>query len=191
MRSATQPIEEVQMKYFLSGVLVTAFVAGFGIFLYLKMGYLNMRCDMAPSSIESRWAMHFLDASVDRRAPEEKNPVEASEANLAAGMKLYKTHCAMCHGAPDHPEKAFGHPFYPPAPQFMEDAPDMSENQNYYIIKHGVRWTGMPAWGSVLSDQQVWTLTTFLSHMEKLPPSVQQEWQKPPAGGPAEERSPK
>ena len=166
------------MKQFIFGVLVTVVVGAFGAFLYLKMGYLNMRADIAPSSFESTWAMHFLDASVDRRAPEEKSPVEASDANLMEGMKLYKLNCAMCHGAPAHPEKAFGHPFYPPVPQFMEDAPDMAENQNYYIIKHGIRWTGMPAWGSVLNDQQIWTLTTFLSHMEKLPPAVEEKWKE-------------
>lgn len=141
------------MKYFVLGVLATVLIGAFGTFLHLKMGYLNMRADIAPSSFESRWAMDFLDASVDRRAPEQKNPVGASESNLIEGIRLYKANCAMCHGAPGHPEKTFGHPFYPPVPQFMEEAPDMTENQNFYIIKHGIRWTGMPAWGRVLNDQ--------------------------------------
>jgi mono/diheme cytochrome c family protein len=172
--------KEHLMKPYLLGVLATLLLLVFVAFLYLKLGYLDMRADVGPSSLESRWAMTFLDASVDRRAPERSSPVEARESNLIEGIRLYKTNCALCHGAPGHPEKSFGHPFYPPAPQFMEEAPDMPENQNYYIIKHGIRWTGMPAWGNVLSDQQIWTLITFLSHMEKLPPSVQQEWQKAP-----------
>lgn len=174
------------MKLFLLGVVATLLVVVLGAFLYLRMGYLDMRADAAPSRFESQWAMRFLDASVDRRAPDQTSPIEASDANLIEGIKLYKTHCAMCHGAPGHPEKSFGHPFNPPAPQFMEEAPDMSEGENDYIIQHGVRWTGMPAWGATLSDKQIWTLTTFLSHMEKLPPDAEQEWQKPhvaPHGG--------
>ena len=87
----------------------------------------------------------------------------------------------MCHASPQHPEKNFGRPFYPPAPDFLKDAPDMEENQNFYIIKHVVRWSAMAAWGNTLSDQQIWTLVTFLSHMDKLPAAVEEEWQKPAA----------
>jgi mono/diheme cytochrome c family protein len=166
------------LKLFLLGVVATLSLLALSAFLYLKLGYLDMRADIGPSRLESRWAMSFLDASVDRRAAEQKSPVEATEANLIEGIRLYKTNCALCHGSPGHPEKSFGHPFYPPAPQFMEDAPDMAENQNYYIIKHGIRWTGMPAWGSILSDQQIWTLTTFLRHMDKLPPAVEEKWKE-------------
>ncbi|MDR5729819.1 MAG: hypothetical protein RB191_20595, partial [Terriglobia bacterium] len=64
----------------------------------------------------------------------------------------------------------------PRAPQFVDDAPDMSANQNFFIIQHGVRWTGMPAWKQSLSDQQMWQVTTFLSHMDKLPPQVSAQW---------------
>jgi mono/diheme cytochrome c family protein len=60
----------------------------------------------------------------------------------------------------------------------MEDAPDMSENENFYIIKHGIRFTGMPGWGNVFRDDQTWKLTAFLAQMGKLPPSVDQEWKK-------------
>jgi hypothetical protein len=36
----------------------------------------------------------------------------------------------------------------------------------------------MPSWGSTLTDQQMWTLALFLKHIDKLPPAVEQEWQK-------------
>ena len=66
---------------------------------------------------------------------------------------------------------------YPRAPLFVKDAPDMPENQNFYIIDHGVRLSGMPAWKKVLNEQQIWQVTTFLSHMDKLPPEVLKQWQ--------------
>jgi mono/diheme cytochrome c family protein len=181
------------MKQFLWGVVITLIALGLGAFYYLGKGYLNTRADSAPSKFETHWAMHFLDASVDRHAPHESSPVPATQANLLEGVKLYKANCAHCHGAPGHPEKEFGHPFYPPAPNFTEEAPDMPENQNFYIIKHGVRWSGMPAWESVLSDEQIWELTTFLSHLNKLPPAVQEEWNTPVGltSGPPEKSGPK
>ena len=54
----------------------------------------------------------------------------------------------------------------------------MPENQNFYIIEHGVRLSGMPAWKQVLSERDMWQVTTFLSHMDKLPPQVSVEWKK-------------
>jgi thiosulfate dehydrogenase len=91
-------------------------------------------------------------------------------------MKIYQWNCAQCHGDISHPHLAFGDSFYPRAPQFAEDAPDMPENQNFYIIEHGVRLSGMPAWKASLKESDVWLVTTFLSNMSKLPPGVQAVW---------------
>ena len=172
------------MRGYILGI-ITALVVLAGIaYFYLTLGYLDVRADVSPSSFESNYAMKFLDASVDRHAPPGHSPVQPTEANLRDGMHLYQDNCAMCHASPQHPEKKYGHPFYPPAPDFLKDAPDMEENANFYIIKHGVRWSAMPAWGNTLSDQQIWTLVTFLGHMGKLPATVEQEWQAPrPVGG--------
>ena len=66
----------------------------------------------------------------------------------------------------------------------MKRTPDMPDNQNFYITKHGVRLTGMPAWGKLYDDDKLWKVTTFLSHMDKLPPAVDQEWKNPAAPNP-------
>ncbi len=120
--------------------------------------------------------MPSLDAAVDRRAPDIKNPIEPNNANLIAGMKVYQTNCASCHGDIHSPHGMFAESFYPRAPQFVEDAPDMPQNQNFYIIRHGIRLSGMPAWKPILSEQQMWQVTTFLGHMDKLPPQVSDAW---------------
>jgi mono/diheme cytochrome c family protein len=52
----------------------------------------------------------------------------------------------------------------------------MPENQNFYIIQHGIRLSGMPAWKAALSEQETWQVTTFLSHMDKLPAQVSEAW---------------
>jgi mono/diheme cytochrome c family protein len=51
---------------------------------------------------------------------------------------------------------------------------DMPENQNFFILQHGIRWTAMPGWKNVLTDQQIWQTVTFLSHMHELPPAAKQ-----------------
>jgi len=166
------------MKHLLLGFAVALALLAGGAYLYLRLGFLDLRADTRPSAFENGAAMSFMDASTERHAPDRKNPFQPTEPNLLEGMKLYRDHCALCHGAPGRPERNFGHPFYPPAPQFMEDAPDMPENQNFFIIQHGVRWTGMPAWRNTLSDEQIWKVVTFLAHMDRLPPAVDDAWKK-------------
>ncbi len=126
--------------------------------------------------------MPSLDAAVDKRAPEVHDPLQPSEDNLLAGIKIYQANCASCHGDIQHPQGMLANALYPRAPQFVQDAPDMPENQNFYIIQHGIRFSGMPAWKEALSENEIWQVTTFLSHMDKLPPNVSMEW-KNAAGG--------
>ncbi len=52
----------------------------------------------------------------------------------------------------------------------------MPENQNFYVIQHGIRLSGMPAWKSSLKELEIWQVTTFLSQMDKLPPQVAEQW---------------
>ena len=73
----------------------------------------------------------------------------------------------------------YGGSFYPRVPQFMKARPRLSESQNFYVIKYGVRWTAMPAWGNIMADSEVWQVVTFLSHLETMPPSVEQELHRP------------
>ncbi len=164
------------MVRFLTGLVVGVVVVVVALFCYVRFGFVDPRADQEPGSLEMKVAMPALDASVDRRAPDAKNPLQATDENLLGGMKIYQTNCAGCHGDVSHPHAAFGDSFYPRAPQFAQDPADMPENQNFYIIEHGVRLSGMPAWGTTLKEPEVWQVTTFLSHMDKLPPAVQSAW---------------
>lgn len=173
------------MRRFVYG-FITAVVVGLlgalAVFLWVRLGFINLRADIPVNPIEKAIAMPSTDASVGRRAPNVKNPVQPTDANLAAGMKIYQRNCASCHGDIDRPHGMFAKALYPRPPQFVDKAPDMPPNQNYFIIQHGIRWTAMPAWEKSLSDRQMWTVTAFLSHMDKLPPQVDTEW-KATAGG--------
>jgi len=171
------------MLRFLSGFMAAIVIALLAGFLWLRLGFVDARADAPANALEQAVAMPALDASVRRRAPEVQNPVGATEVNLIAGMKVYQNHCAGCHGDIHQPHAAFGDSLYPRAPQFMEDAPDMPEYQNYYIIEHGIRLSGMPALRSSLKDEEIWQVTTFLSHMDKLPEQVTEQWKAVAAGG--------
>ena len=161
------------MKGFVFGIVTMILILALGV-LFALTGFVNMRADNPPSTIETAVAGRAMDASIARAAPKLTNPITPDEANLAAGARLYRDHCALCHGDPAQPKSLLAGSLNPPAPQFMDDKPDMPENHNFYILQHGVRWTGMPGWKNVLSEQEIWKLVAFLSHMHDLPPSAKQ-----------------
>jgi thiosulfate dehydrogenase len=176
------------MLKFLLGFAVAVSVVFGGGFCFVRFGFVDPRADVPVGWLERKVAMPSLDAAVDRRAPEAENPLPPTEDNLIAGMKTYQSNCAGCHGDVQHPHAALGDAFYPRAPQFAEDAPDMPEKQNFYIIQHGIRLSGMPAWKQALGDRDIWQVTTFLSHMDKLPPQVSAAWKS--AAGVAQGENP-
>ena len=161
------------MKGFLFGIMAMIVILALGL-LFALLGFVSMRADNPPSKMETTLATHVMDASVARAAPKVANPVTAEEANLVAGARLYSAHCTLCHGDPAHPKSLLADSLNPPAPQFTGDMADMPENQNFYILQHGIRWTAMPGWKNVLSEQQTWQLVTLLGHMHDLPPAAKQ-----------------
>lgn len=160
------------MKGFIWGVVATIVSASLVALFVGMTGRISMRADILPTSLETNLAMRVMDANVARNAPKIANPVQPTDQNIVAGASIYRKHCALCHGDPEQPRSPLAHTLNPPPPQFVADPPDMAENENYYIILHGVRWTGMPGWKNVLKDQQIWQLVTFLSHINNLPPAA-------------------
>lgn len=160
------------MRGFIFGIMFTIIAILIGGFLLVKQGRVNFEADQPLSATERRMAMTAVDASIDRHAPDTKNPIQATNENLLAGANIYMNNCAGCHGLPSNPNSQFGHSFYPPVPQFFKNSPDMPDNQNFYVVNHGTRWTGMPSWGKTLSESQIWMVVTFLGHIEKLPPAA-------------------
>jgi mono/diheme cytochrome c family protein len=172
------------MGKFIGGIVFALLVIAIGGYCYLKFGMVNMAADQTPSTLERRLAGTGLDASVEKQAADLKNPLEPTDAVLTEGMHIYVQDCAGCHGSPKETNSVFGGAFNPHVPQFVKRAPDMPDNENFYITKHGVRMTGMPAWGKLYDDDKLWKVTTFLSHMDKLPPAIDQEWKSPAAPQP-------
>lgn len=160
------------MRAFLFGIVfgIAAFAAA-AYFLF-ERGYVDFGADRAPSRAESKFAMGAVDAWSGRHSGDRKNPLPATEENIVAGATLYLNHCAGCHGVPSNPVSPFQQSFYPPAPGFFRDMPDMNDADTFYLIQRGIRWTGMPAWDNTLTDDQIWQIVLFFDNMHKLPPAA-------------------
>ena len=173
------------MRKFWLGCVTSIAVLLLAGFAYVRLGFVNPRADIPINALDRAIAMPALDASVDRRAPKLRNPVSPTEANLVAGMAMYQKQCASCHGDPLQHDAMLANSLYPRPPQFMKEAPDMPENQNFYILLHGIRYSGMPAWKQTYNERQIWQIATFLSHMDKLPPAVLAQWQTAAGASPS------
>lgn len=167
------------MGNFIRGFIVGAVALTAGVYSYTRYGFFDLSADQNPSALEERIGSSAMDESTGRHAPLRKNPLQANQETLLAGARLYRDKCSDCHGGPVNPNSDYGRSFYPRVPQFMKQAPDMPEHENFYIVKHGVRWTAMPAWGNVMTDSEIWQVVTLLSHFQKLPSEVTAELKKP------------
>ena len=174
------------MRKFIAGIIFALIIVAVLIAGALYSGIIDFRADVPVNRWEQRIAEHAAEASVERRAPAVQNPVSIKDQVLIEGADHYNHHCAVCHGGSANPISDFHNAFYPRVPQFLSDPPnDIPEHMLFYITKHGIRWTGMPAWGGTMSDEEIWKVVAFLSRMENLPPAVEAEWKKlpPPAMG--------
>ncbi len=168
------------IRGFLLGVLASVILALAGGYIVLRAGLVPANADATPGALE-RWAASTsLNATLGREAPKGANPVPLTDANLLAGVKLFGQHCAICHGTAKGnlvlSPVAKGE--YPPPPQLASNGvEDDPQGYTFWKVKHGIRWTGMPAWKDTLTDEQIWTLALLLKHMNKLPPTAEQAWQ--------------
>jgi mono/diheme cytochrome c family protein len=164
------------MGKILLGALITVIILVLVVLGFALLGFFPTAANVEPPRLERHLAMSAVDASADRHAPRISNPLTPTDANLEDGMKLYTMNCALCHGGLDRKPSALGASFYPPPPNLVSDPPDDPEWRIYYTVRTGIRYTGMPAWDKSLTEQEMWKVTTFLSHMDKLPPAVQDYW---------------
>ena len=101
-------------------------------------------------------------------------PGLATEANVLMGVDHFSTHCAVCHGAPGVPKGDIAGGLYPQPPNLAGAARQFTPGELFWILKHGIKMTGMPAW-SDHSDTELWAIVAFL---EKLPTMSEAEYAK-------------
>jgi len=163
------------MGKFIAGIVFAVVASVLVLLICARGGHMAVNADATPSTMERWVANSALDAAIEHQAPKVENPVPKTDANLIDGMKLYAMNCALCHGGLDRKRNVLGGAFYPPAPQILVSGLDDPEWHIFFAIKHGVRMTGMPAWGRVMSDGDLWKITAFVKNINQLPPAVEQQ----------------
>ena len=162
------------LRGFLLGVLVTLVILVVGSYLFVRAGGIPMQTTAQPLPLEKTIAAMALRASIGNAA-HQKDPLPFDDGNMLAGVKEYKEHCAVCHGAPGQPRTAISKGMFPHPPQLFEKddmVTDDPEGVTYWKVTHGIRLSGMPGFANTLSDTQRWQVTMLVAHADKLSPAV-------------------
>ena len=130
-----------------------------------------------PSELEATLAMKAYDGATPDRFLKMRNPLASHGVDLVEAGGHYQEHCAACHGDNGNGEPKFRGVMYPrPADLRSGDAQEMSDGQPYWVIKNGVRWTGMPAFGKPGDDDEhVWKIVAYVRHLPKMTAAEQQQ----------------
>ena len=145
-------------------VLTGLAVAGAVGFVY--SGWFYVGADASDSAV-MHWLLHrTMERSVATRAagvhpePDLDNP-----ALIRIGAEHYQEMCVKCHLAPGMASTDIREGLNPKPPRLEHPAAHMSGKALFWVIKHGVRITAMPAWGQTHPDHKIWALVAFVKQL--------------------------
>jgi len=172
--------------YIKSIALIAAIVlVGGGLFLY--SGYYPMGADVPHNQLTHKLLETLRERSIARAARDIEVPADLNTSErLLAGGADYNDMCADCHLKPGKTESDFTIGLYPSPPNLATIADngdhdhDDAENDNadtkrhFWVIKHGIKASGMPAWGPTHDDERIWNMVAFLIRLPDLSPDQYQ-----------------
>lgn len=120
----------------------------------------------------TNWFLHFaMRNSVELRSLATPPPPDLTHPALVRqGAGHYLTACAACHAAPGQPAVLTALQMTPPPPPLMREVDEWRDRELFWIVKHGVKFTAMPAWPGRHRDDEIWAMVAFLRHLPKLTP---------------------
>lgn len=149
----------------IAAVLVLA--TGAALTIILTGGY-----DVAattPHASVTRWALGTLQhRSVAARARDVEGAPPTDSAALALGFEHFHAMCVQCHGAPGFDRGEVGFGMTPRPPRLELEAHEWSDQELFWITRHGIRLAGMPAFGPTHSDGQLWAIVGFVRQLESM-----------------------
>ena len=170
------------MKKFILGLILGLIFVPSAAVLYFVSGMAPAATADPPMPFEKLIAKSALEARISKEMPSSA-PLQANEATYHAGAELYRMDCAMCHGLPKQPVPVVAKGMFPKPPQLFggHTVADDPAGMTFWKVKNGIRLTGMPGFGTSLSDEQMWQVSLLLANGDKLPASVQQALAAPPS----------
>ena len=133
--------------------------------------HVNISTLPEPGPFETAIATKAKDWYISRAARGSLPPAPTNDASsVSAGETLFGMGCATCHGQDGHKPTPIGKAMYPRVPDLgSPEVQEMSDRELFWVIRNGIRLSGMPGFAKVESDEQIWTLAYYVRSLGKQP----------------------
>jgi len=171
-RNLSQPSKSGALVAMLRALAVLILAAGaIGGLLAYTVVRRGLSAHEEPSRVEAVLAGMMRRLATPAAVRGRRNPVPATDAVLDRALEHYADHCASCHASDGSGDTEMGRGLYPRAPDMRgSDTQALSDGELFSIIEHGIRLTGMPAWGSGTpeGERESWGLVHFVRRLPNL-----------------------
>ena len=135
-------------------------------------GIYDIAADAPHWGLASRLFETARERSIKAHAAGIKAPTGLdSEAMIITGVDHFAAHCAVCHGAPGVPKGDIANGLYPAPPDLALSAARYSGGELFWIVRHGIKMTGMPGWADH-SDEEIWAIVAFIRKLPGMTPEA-------------------
>ncbi|MFU8817441.1 MAG: c-type cytochrome [Pseudomonadales bacterium] len=160
---------------FIFTLLFCLLLLGFIGLVFIYSGFYNVTAT-EPHTEPVAWVLETTKRrSVATRADNIEVPALFTEDQIRHGYVHYMAMCVMCHGAPGVEQTELAQGLRPAAPPVRDMVPEWTSAELFWVVKYGIRMTGMPAWGVTHDDDELWSIVAF---MERLPQLTVEQFQQ-------------
>jgi mono/diheme cytochrome c family protein len=158
-------------KLVLIGSLAALAVAGAATaVVVIRNGWYDVSATHSHTAPVYRLVGYALDRSIAARAASIPVPDLSEPGRATRGLQVYEAHCVQCHGAPGVAPQPFAMGLNPAPPPLVASARERPANEIFWVIREGIKMTGMPAWRFRLSDERIWDVVAFMRTLPDLSP---------------------
>jgi mono/diheme cytochrome c family protein len=161
-----------RIKRWLTMAAVLAGVALVGLGAYIYSGRYNIAADQPHWLVTSKIIEALRNRSIESRARDMVIPELEDSRLVIKGAAQYDAMCSGCHLSPGVEDSEIRQGLYPQPPDLSKVRVD--HRNAFWVIKHGIKMTGMPAWGRTHDDITLWSIVAFIN---KLPGMTSQEYE--------------
>ncbi len=172
----------------LRNLLALLLVLAIGLGAWVYSGTFDVSSAASPSAVEDWLLSTIKERSIARHARGIEAPLLSDPARVRQGFELFRSQCVTCHGAPgvSPDDLAMGLTPVPPSLDFPR-VQKATDGELYWVIKNGIKFTGMPGFGFANSEEDIWSLVAFMRRLPELKPSdfesmAMSETEEEPAG---------
>jgi mono/diheme cytochrome c family protein len=156
-------------------VLVAALaVLAIGGIVFIGSGVYNIGADDHHTKI----VLAIIEQLRDRSIAARSNSIEAhyveDPQRIALGAQRYAALCVGCHLAPGVTKSDIRQGLYPHPPNLAQEELQQAQRA-FWIVKHGIKMSAMPAWGKTLDDQTIWDVVAFVRKMPDMTPETYEQ----------------